>query len=305
MAFTVELTIRGLFAFVPSEPVNYELLGEPGQSGQPGEPQLIDEMTVLVMNAKEPRVIPNRGNPPLDLQVCSHLPLLRYPQPEENQLSGFLVLDGHRIEILDADESELAGGMTLDPSFKDWIPMELVLWDKITQNQEAARIDPKFLDDPVPVEIAGKLKLKTGVVQTGNSIGIWDFVPEITTLDFDRFKFASEALISIPIQGDSAVLKVFPRQGDPIRKDLRPKRGNLAGNRRVDLLLSNLCFKDDEQRRGGLEEDFAVFYDLLTQYDQVRRIPRLFGQGGGQGTAQGGANESPACTGMTATRGSG
>src|SRR3954452_10436173 len=98
MAFTINLTIRGLCALIPSEPLHF---GQPGQLNQPN--QRIREMTVLVVDARQPRVIPNRGNPPIDLEVCGHLPLLRYPQPEENKLSAFLTLEGHQIEILDVD----------------------------------------------------------------------------------------------------------------------------------------------------------------------------------------------------------
>jgi hypothetical protein len=264
-------------------------------------------MTVLVMDARQPKIIPNRDNPPIDLEVCGHLPLLRYPQPEENKLSGFLTLEGHQIEISDVDLGpDPARPLEIDSSFKNWIPMELVLSDQ--RNSSLARVDRKFLDFPPPKEIAGRLVLKAGTVTASGSIGRWDFLPSFVNQNParhpDNFPFESEVIVSIPINKDQAAIRITARDGSVTEKELKPKRGDSANNRSVNLLLSNLCFEDAEhERRPRVEGDFAVFYDLLTSYTGVRRVPRLLGganQGGGQGTVQGQAHTSPACTGMTA-----
>src|SRR3982751_136062 len=160
MAFRVNLTIRGLCALVPSKPLHF---GEPGQPNQ-----RISEMTVLVMNARQPQIIPNLDrNDSLDLEVCGHLPLLRYPQPKEDKLSSFLILDGHQIEISDVDLGpDSNGSLEIDPSFEDWIPMDLVVSDQ--PNPSSARVDPKFLALPIPLEIAGRLVLKAGTVKASS-----------------------------------------------------------------------------------------------------------------------------------------
>ncbi len=299
MAFTVELTIRGLIALVPNEPIDYNLLGPPGEPGKPGQPQHISGMTVLVINARNPEVVPNGEDPPKSLEVCGHLPLLRYPLPE-GTLSDFLLLDGHRIGISDVEPR----GLEIDPSFREWIPMDFAVSGR-TLGQNPVRIDPRFLAPTLPIEIAGRLDLEAGTVKAEKSVGIWDFIPpfanQSTNPADNRFKFASEVEVSILINGDQAVLSAVDRTGKPIApKVLRPRQGS----RSVKLLLSNLCVEGaEDNERPRVEGDFAVFYRLLANYNGVLRVPRLLGgPNGGQGTVQGGANTSPACTGAGMNR---
>lgn len=311
MAFTVELTIRGLCALVPNEPINFELLGKPGEPGPPGQPQRISGMTVLVINEREPRSIPNHDETdPKNLEVCGHLPLLRYPRLEENKLSNFLILAGHRIEITDVEAGPDPGkALEIDPSFREWIPMDFAVSGQLP-SPNPVRIDRRFLEEPVlPAKVAGRLDLKAGTVTTERSVGIWDFIPSFDSPNPnrtpDRFKFASEVQVSIPIKGDRAVLRLFDRNGIEMPpKELKPKPDSPANNRSVKILLSNLCLEGaEDEERPRIEGDFAVFYELLDNYNGVFRVPRLLGgPNGGPGTAPGGANQSPACTGTFMNR---
>jgi hypothetical protein len=299
MAFKVELTIRGLCAFIPSESLQFR---EPGEPAEPN--QRIHGMTVLVMDARQPQVIPSRApNPSPELpeswEVCGHLPLLRYPQLAKDKLNSFFLLDGHRIEISDVDTGpDPESSLEIDRSFKNWIPMGLALSGQVGAGS-SVRVDPRFLSPVLPTGIAGRLDLKAGTVKASRSLGTWDFVPPIPIQDPADFKFEAEVQVSIPIAKDQAVLRMIDRAGVSIEKVLKPKEINPAGNSSVNLLLSNLCFEDEEHRlRPRIEEDFAVFYSLYTGYNGVLRVPRLLAQGGGSGAVKGTANESPSCTGM-------
>lgn len=276
MPFRVNLTLRGLCALVPSETIQVDLLGSAALPVQ-----RIAEMKVLVLDASQSRIIPNRDTPSVDLEVCAHLPILRYPSPGENRLSNFLILDGHRIEISDIDTAQ---PLEIRPSFKNWASMEKVLSD---QNPNAARVAPSFLAaDPV-AGIAARLDLRSGIVEAKKSEGVWDFLPSPAEQVLYRDRFASEIQVSIPITSNQAELSIVKNGSVEDRQILRPRTANQS----VSLLLSNLCFEEEE--RPQIEEDFAVFYDLLTNYTGPIRVPHLIGgqnQGGGQGSVPGGAS---------------
>lgn len=231
------------------------------------------------------------------MNVCGHLPLLRYPR--EDGLSDFLLLDGHRIEISDVQPT----GMDIEPSFREWIPMDFAVSGRAPV-LSPVRIAPRFLNPslPLPDKIAGTLDLKAGIVKAEKSVGIWDFVPLFPNQPDDRYKFASEVEVSIPIHSDQAEIRAFDRNDRPaiLSQVLRPRQGNQP----VKLLLSNLCIEGAEDtERPRIEGDFAVFYELLANYNGVLRVPRLLGGPGGQGTVSGGgANGSPACTGAGMNR---
>jgi hypothetical protein len=271
MAFTVNLTIRGLVAFVPSEPV------------QLGELKQIAGMSVLVVDARAAEVIPPQpGKTDIPLEICAHLPLLRFPRPEENKLSGFWILDGHQIEILGVDAQPL----TIMPSFDKGAQMERIVGPNV------ARVASRFFDPLLPAGLAGRMDLAAGTVETFNSQGFWEILPAPAKPYADRF--AAAVRVSIPIADDQALLRATARTGDVMEQVLRPKRNNQS----VDLLLSNLCFEESEQDNRRVEGDFAVFYKLLDNYNSVLRVPHKASgptPGGGQGVVQGGANSSPSC----------
>ena len=275
MAFKIELTIKGLFAFVPDEPIQY------------GQEDTISGMTVLVLDARQMKTVTNRGTPPKELDVCSHLPMLRFPRPEESKLSGFWLLDGHRIVI---DGIDAAAHLDIAPSFGKGTRMEEVLADKTgLVDPNPARVDPKFLADVPPAGIAGRMDLVAGRVEGFGSTGVWDFDPPVDPVYRDSF--TSEVRVTIQVPGQFATLRAIPREGAALEQDLKPKTGSQS----VKLLLSNLCLEDTEHDGRNIEEDFVVFYDLLTNYDGVCRVPkRGSSQGGGQGVP-GQANASPSC----------
>lgn len=278
MAFTIELTIRGLCAFVPDEPIQY------------GQTQVISGMTVLVLDARQMKTVSNRDSPPVDLDVCAHLPMLRFPRPEESKLSGFWLLDGHRIVI---DGIDAATPLEIAPSFGKGTRLEKVLADQkglAPTDPNPARVDPRFFADVPPAGIAGRMDLVAGRVEARGSTGVWDFEPP--PVPVYRESFTSEVRVTIPVPGQVARLRAIPREGAALEQDLKPK----PGSETVKLLLSNLCFEDKEQDGRTVEGDFVVFYDLLTNYDGVCRVPtRGSSQGGGPGLVQGQANLSPSC----------
>lgn len=276
MAFKIELTILGLCAFVPDEPIEY------------GQEDTISGMTVLVQDVRQMKTVDNRGNPPIELDVCSHLPMLRFPRPGESKLSGFWLLDGHRIVI---DGIDTATSLEIAPSFGKGTRMERVLADKTgLVDPNPARVDPKFLAGVPPAEIAGRMDLVAGRVEGFGSTGMWDFEPPVDPVYRDSF--TTQVRVTIPVPGQVATLRAIPRQGAALEQELKPKTGSQA----VKLRLSNLCLDDPEHDGRVVEEDFVVFYDLLTNYDGVCRVPkRGSGQGGGPGTVAGQANASPSC----------
>ena len=275
MAFEIELTIRGLCAFVPDEAIQY------------GQEDTISGMTVLLQDVRQMKTVTNRGNPPIELDVCSHLPMLRFPRPGESKLSGFWLLDGHRIEI---DGIDTAASLEIAPSFGKGTRMEKVLADKTgLVDPNPARVDPKFFAAIPPAGIAGRMDLVSGRVEAFGSTGVWDFEPPVAPVYRDSF--TSEVRVTFQVPGQVATLRAIPRQGAALVQDLEPKTGSQA----VKLLLSNLCLEDTEHGGRVVEEDFVVFYDLLTNYNDVCRVPkRGSGQAGGPGVP-GQANASPSC----------
>lgn len=281
MAITVELTIRGLCVFVPSEPVQF---GD--------EIKLVDVMTVLVVDARQGRVILQGDRTPIDLEICGHLPLLRYPRPGENKLSGFFLLDGHRIEILDIDAAQ---PLEVGPSFAKWAQMSRI----IPPGQ--ARVDPKFLTPLPPAGIAGILDLEAGHIEGFDSTGVWDFQPPpVAPLPAYRDVFAAAVRVLIPIAGNQAVVRAIARNGSvAFEQVLQPKPNGDS----VNLLISNLCFEEEDDKNRTVEGDFAVFYDLLANYNGLFHVPhRIGGPGGGPGTVPGQANAGPSCVGATINR---
>ncbi|MFP5287948.1 MAG: hypothetical protein ACLGI9_19585 [Thermoanaerobaculia bacterium] len=275
MAFKIELTILGLCAFVPDEPIQYE------------QEDTISGMTVLVLDSRQMTTVSNRGNPPVELDVCSHLPMLRFPRPEENKLSGFWLLDGHRIEI---DGIDTGTSLQIAPSFGKGSRMEKVLADKTgLVDPNPARVDPKFLANVPPADIAGRMDLAAGRVEAFGSTGMWDFDPPVVPVYRDSF--TTEVRVTFQVPGQFATLRASPRQGAALEQELRPKPGSQS----VKLLLSNLCLDDPEHDGRVVEEDFVVFYRLLTNYDGVCRVPKRGASPGGGPGVPGQANASPSC----------
>lgn len=278
MAFTVELTIRGLCALVPSEVLRFE-----------GE-QTIERMTVLLVDERKPRVITDRTRTPIDLDICGHLPLLRYPRPGENKLSGFWILEGYRIDISDIDTAQ---PLVVRPGYGKWSQMSRVI------PQSQARVDPKFLTPLPPAGIAATLNLENGFIDAFDDTGVWEFQPPLVApLQPYRDRFAAAVSVSIPIRTNQAVLRAMDRSGSvSFQEVLQPRSTNPPGNT-VNLLLSNLCFEEEEDRNRTVESDFAVFYDLLANYNGIFHVPhRGSGSGSAPGTVPGPANAGPNCVG--------
>ncbi|HEX9944728.1 MAG TPA: hypothetical protein VGG03_22190 [Thermoanaerobaculia bacterium] len=254
MAFTLNLTIRGLCALVPRETIRF------------GERHSISKMKVLVLDARQKRAMTDRTPEPLE--VCAHDPMLVYDHPEGPD--GVWLLDGHRLEISDVDTEQ---PLEIQPSFKDAARLELVVGGR------NAIIPAQFLTPDPPPGIVANLDLVAGPADAIDPTQVWEFLPPPTPPYSGRF--ASAVRVLVPIKADAAVLRGVPVQGGRAFEDrVRPKGGRSS----VDVMIRNICppqARDEDRKR---EDDFAVFYDCLPSYTGALRVPhRVTGQGGGQG----------------------
>lgn len=265
MAFEVVLEIRGLCAFVPRQPIT---LGS-------NAVQSIDAMKLLVLDARQSRVIPAGDRTEIDLNICAHLPLLRYPSA--NGPRDFWIFDGQRIELSNIE----AGPLVIDPSFAGGTQMEKLV------GTEQALVDPRFLDEVPPESIVASMELESGTVEAFDSTAFWEFLPP-PVQNYPPDRFAGAARVTIPISRDRTTLRIFARNGSIVlERELSPK-GN---SKSLDLLLTNLCLEDEDR---NVEADYAVFYDLLASYDGPFRVPHK-SNGPNPPAAPGTANASPAC----------
>ena len=286
MPFEVNLTIRGLCAFVPSEPIRFDRLGK---SDLPE--QAIGNMKVLVMDARQPKLVSNGATPPSELEICAHLPLLRFSHPKKNMPRGFWLLDGHRLEISEVDTAQR---LMIQPNFGESALMEevVVLEDQV--GPEQADVDRRFLESPFPLgPLVATMDLKAGRVEAIDLTGFWRFEPPPAPpkKTYEGF-FRAAVRVTIPIKGTEALLRGIRQDGsNTFVQELRPKENGKP----VDLLLSNLCLEDDAPTRRTVEGDFAVFYDLLPNYKGTLRVPHLDNKKKPNGAVPAEANNSPSC----------
>lgn len=277
MGFNVVLTVRGICAFVPREP------------GRLAEEGSIKAMKLLVLDARQSRVITAGPRTPIDLNICAHLPLLRFTRP--NKPMDFFILDGHRIELSGIDPKPLV----INPSFGNGTQVE-----KLIGNQ--ARVPGRFLSDLPPAGIVGTMDLTSGDVEAFDQTAPWEFLPQ--PIPPYAHRFAGAARVTIPITGDETELKLIARDGSTaLERELRPR----GGSNTVDLQLSNLCF--DEEHPPRVEADYAVFYDILDNYTGMLHVPHKgvasnppnppsnppSNRASSPGTVPGEATRSPAC----------
>jgi len=264
MEFHLNLTIRGLCAFVPMDSFDY------------GRRQPLSRMKVLVLDAREPRAIKTQTEEPLD--ICGHIPELRLPD-------DIWPLTDHRIEIEGFDRGL---PLLVEESFGRMAQMERAA-------PGSGRIQARFLDDKAcPSEgLVANLDLISGTVEAlAPRREELEFKPNLVQPPY-RGHFTSMVHVQMLIQGDEAVLRAVPvRGGTCFETCLRPKSGSDS----VEILLVNTCPPSSHHGRGNFEPDFAAFYSLSDGYKGLISIPEAStAMSEGTGIVRGEASLSPAC----------
>jgi hypothetical protein len=262
MEFHLNLTIRGLCAFVPMETFIY------------GERQMLRGMKVLVVDAQKPRTITERTKEPLNL--CGHIPELRLPEE-------VLPLTDHRIEIHGIDPGL---PLLVEPSFGRMAQIERAA-------PGAGRIQSRFLQRDPSEGLVANLDLISGTVETlAPRREELVFQPDLVSPPYSGH-FTSMVHVQMVIHGDEAVLCGIPvRGGSGFERPVRPKPGGDS----VEVFLVNTCPPSAHHGRGDLESDFAAFYDLSDEYKGLISIPETSaGPDVGRGMVPGEASFSPAC----------
>lgn len=242
MSFTLHLEVKGLCAFVPSQPV--PILPEDGLE--------IDRLRIFVLDAP--------GGNVGGVTVCPHQPRLvvEHPNADEEEVD----LAGHRIDL---DTGTL-------PADQQGLRLQLSFWD-VAQMQQ---VDPTFVVDdgfftnpPSRAGLAASLRLFAGSV-FGIESDLQLTFPSTSYHD----NFALGVRVEIPIAGSSGTLTITPFAGGmPRVVTFSPA----AGSNSVTAKLHNLCDGLDLHGVGGTDgedSDFVMYYLLDPDFSGPRRIPR-------------------------------
>lgn len=265
MEFHLNLTIRGLCAFVPTAPFVY------------GERQTLSRMRVLVVDARAPRTITERTTEPIE--ICAHTPELRLPDE-------IWPLSDHRIEMEGIDQGL---PLLVEPSFGRMAQMDRVAPD-------AGIIHERWLTPDPSEGLVANLNLTSGSVET--------LAPRREELVFQpnlspaatsyRGHFTSIVHVQMRVRNELVLRAVPVRGGQPFEQRLRPRPTDDA----VEVVLVNACSPHSHHEEHDQESDFAAFYDLST-WEGLISIPRASSSGPEpgpeRGIVQGEATGGPTC----------
>lgn len=260
MEFHLNLTIRGLCAYVPMAPFVY------------GERQTLSRMKILVVDARTPKTITERTQQPLE--ICAHTPELRLP-------GEIWPLSDHRIEIEGIDHEF---PLMVEPSFGRMSQMDHVA-------PGAGLIKEGYLAPDPPQGIVATLDLTAGSLEA--------LAPRREELIFYRngeetaYRGHFTSMVHVQMLArNEVILRAVPvRGGQPFEQRLRPRETDDA----VEVVLVNSCSTLSHPEDRGQDSDFAVFYEL-SSYGEDLLIPRPAPQPDpGRGGVQGEASANPAC----------
>lgn len=270
MDFHLNLTIRGLCAFLPMDPFVY------------GEQQTLSRMRVLVLDARTPRRITERTKVPID--ICAHTPELRLP-------GETLPLSSHRI-VIEGIDNEFP--LLVEPSFGRMAQM-----DRVAPN--AGSIQERWLTPEPAAGLVANLDLTSGIMEA--------LAPRREELFFQpnlgeeeealpyHGHFTSMVHVQMRARDEVIILGHRVRDGESFERRLRPRPTDDA----VDVVLINSCSPLAHHEDHDQESDFAAFYDLST-WAGLLSIPRALPvpgpdpeRGPERGTVLGEASVSPAC----------
>jgi hypothetical protein len=252
MSFTINVTLVGLHALVPSEPVRQSREGQ----RRAAEEQRIPRLRVLVPDARRADNVAVRvGDVDHQMHVCPHDPFLLVEQAAGP--ARRLQLGGHHIELVTGRAGD---GVTLRPTFGGIAEIASAVAAPI-------RVDTRLLDGP-DERLVGSLRLDAGIV-SGN-----DFSPLLYDFRNPRKVYRAflqrGARIEIPVAAERAEIRLAPFGGGPVESvELTPAAGRFS----VDVTFSNLCEQPDSEAAQA-DADFARYYDLLADYgDGPRFVP--------------------------------
>jgi hypothetical protein len=230
MSFDLHLTVRGLCAFVPTEPL-------PDPETPP--PHTVSGMRIVLLDVRQ-------GDTIEAIEICQHDPILVV---EQGQGAATVNLDGQQIEILTVDGG--APPIQLNPTFYTLADM--------TRIRPGFQVDSAlFTTPPGRNDIVARLQLTTG-----RAFGI-DPTPQplmfATGPTPYTGRFATGVRLEIPIVGDQGSFVITPLQpnGEPQLISFAPDELGTP----VRATLTNLCDPAEVHEEDG---DFAAFFKLEGQ----------------------------------------
>jgi hypothetical protein len=233
MPVTVNLTLRGLCALVPPEPIGDRL----------------SQLQILVPDVRDGATVG-------PFTICPHSPVVKFgPSSSANRQWNFA--GEEELELLKAsDRTPPAGGISLLPEFKSVIRMA-----------RAAQTEPLQLDLKAYPVIAA-LALSAGSMKGVEIKEEVEFRASAAGPGHYRDRFAHAVLIEILLEDETAV--VF-REARPNGREieLQPSGGKSA----VDITIENLCKPSEAPHGEEPDADFAIYYKFLKGYTGEIFVP--------------------------------